>query len=144
MQGSVFISKGKKMKKALLFSIAVIAILMSCGSDDGNDVTGSELTSVVGHSYSAMNFNDCLIYTFNSDGSIRVEKRSGSESGSLEAEGTGRYSVSGLTMKLDVPSSLPNLCEDCFNHFTATISSDYRSFSYEQAGNMKMTFKIIK
>ena len=142
MQGSVFISKGKKMKKALLFSIAVIAILMSCGSDDGKDVAGSELTSVVGHSYSAMNFNDCLIYTFNSNGSLSIEERSGSEEGTLKDSSVGKYSVSVLTLNLDIPSVKG--CEDCFNHFTATISRDYRSFSYEQAGNMKMTFKIIK
>lgn len=132
------------MKKLTLFFVFIFSsLIISCSSDNDQDEV-KQYTSIVGHTYSAMYFNDCLIYKFNSDGSIRVEKRSGSEIGSLEAEGIGKYSVSGLTMQIDVPSSLPNLCEDCFNHFTATISSDYRSFSYTIAGNVTMLFEIVE
>ena len=131
------------MKKIVFLSVIVVALLCSCGSSDDDQVEEKITpTSIIGHTYSAMYFNDCVIYKFNSDGSLSIEERSGSEEGTLKDSSVGKYSVSGLTLNLDIPSMKG--CDDCFNYFTATISSDYRSFTYKIVGDYTMNFKIIK
>lgn len=131
------------MKKIVFLFFIVATLLPSCGSSDEDPVEEKITpTSIVGHTYSAMYFNDCVIYKFNSDGSISIEERSGSEEGTLKDSSIGKYSVSGLSLKLDIPSMKG--CDECYNYFTATISSDYRSFTYKIVGDYTMNFKIIK
>jgi hypothetical protein len=83
-------------------------------------------TSIVGHTYVAANWQYSThrrtyeIYTFNQNGSISIEERFDNINGNLYETGYGTYRINGMDIELEINS----ICDDCFNHFTASMSMD--------------------
>ncbi|NDV47848.1 hypothetical protein D0T49_12405 [Paludibacter sp. 221] len=121
------------MKKVLLITLLVIPILFTnCKEEPEKD-----FTTIVGHTYVAnyqnysyaekKELNLFLTYKFNQDGTIAFEERVDSETGRLYESGKGYFEYNHPTLKLKVQS----ICDECFNNFTAKVSTDKKEFSYQ-------------
>lgn len=125
------------MKKLLLLFTCTLFLLNSCSSDDENPKIDppKSYTTITGNTYHAKSwrFSDHRttyeVYKFNNDGTIDIVENFDSPNGELYEKGIGTYEYSHPELKLKIQSV--SGCENCFNNFTATVSDDRRSFTYQ-------------
>ena len=115
------------MKKSLF--IILCLVFLSCSKED------KVYTTIIGETYICKSASGShslyLIYEFTTDGKISIEERLDSETGELHDTNHGYFEYNHTELKLKI-QSVPD-CETpgCFNNFTASVSDDRRSFTYE-------------
>ncbi|WP_252639719.1 lipocalin family protein [Dysgonomonas mossii] len=89
-------------------------------------------TSMSGHTYIAVDWRASthellyLIYKFDNDGTINIERRLHEINGELYDSSVGTYEESGANVTLRIPS-----VGTSYNEFTATLHNDLKSFTYQ-------------
>lgn len=139
------------MKKLLYSAFVLIVGFASCSKDSEEDIQEQSYSTIIGNTYvtKSERASDSrplyLIYEFKSNGEITIEERLDSENGTLYGSPVGYYEYNHPSIELQIQSI--EGCDDCFNNFTATVSNDRKSFSYQvwdtsTSSHRKVTFKI--
>jgi len=122
------------MKSKILIIALILITFSSCKKDDPVAEKEKIYTTIKGNTYvakSPVNWESgtYIIYKFDNDSTIDIEERMYSSDGELKNKREGFFKYNHPNLELKIQSILG--CDNCFNHFTAIVADDKKSFSYE-------------